>query len=1451
MAEGERLPGWLGVKFGEPKEGEIAAAPVDEDDGTLQRSLSSLVHITELTVLEVLQRRFAQEAIYTYGALGSLVVCNPFKPVRCLEDPEQLPRFKEPLECAELESTLPSDSEPHIWAACRNAWACQQRSGCNVSFVIQGESGAGKTETAKHIMAYFSSPVGQALTGKRLSRRLSMDTSGRCAPDQPDLLGSGKANIQQVMMCANPLTEALGNARTLRNDNSSRFGRFVKLFLNASGEICSSQISIYLLEKSRVVLQAKGERNFHIFYQMLAGVSEEERLKHKLRNAPQDYCMLNACDCFEIPGIDDGEEWHRGVLGALQGLGADQEMHDGLLSLLSATLLCGEIQWEGSGNTESAACSTNELMDDLSELLGIERSLLVLSLSTRKRKMPRGSIVQSPLTPAQATDLTLSIARSVYESLFEWIISLINEVSTRGEHKSSQAWMGVLDIFGFEAFKVNSLEQLFINYCNERLHQFFIEHAYKQEQKVCAAEGVELSITFNDNASILEAIDSTNVGTGLGILPLLEEQCGLQSGSNEAFTETCHRRFKKNPLTSYVEPKIAARERFEINHSCCLVQYSTSNFREKNMDIMPADLQQLLLGSRHSLVRHVLQGTTSSSAGTAGAGMITSGKRSYIAGQLLRSISSLFSILCSSEPRFIKCVKSNLLKQPLVMDKAAVTVQMHTLSIIESLETERQGYTYKKPFQDFLEEHRPLSLAVHGCLPGTKAWLQKEQHKKGDAKKTMAAEIIDAVGAPDARDSTSKVCTSYQLGRSKVLLTAKMHSRCDWMRRAAHDVFGKMAQDLQCALRAYQAQTSLQDVSAVLIQLQARYRRFAALKAQVLHRRRHRRLAGIWRATSLCAWLLTSTRLTLHRKRMQHLRGTVRGSVHMMRLLLDIRAQHRRTRRRRHRVVLKSGVQMMLVLQKVRRMHRFLRHRHLRGVLRAVVLAMCWLESIRNACRRRRQHALMASCRAAVSLSALFSRARRRTKAAVEIQRHVRTYLQRNLLRELRLVWLRRKALRHIRGSLRCCEARAHMYCLAMRDAARSLRAGLAMCAARGQLWQARAAWAVRELQARWRGIKARRIAERLRLAAKVVALQDLKAYMEAMRARLRFAEYKRCEGFVLAGRALSQTKSLNQLMGFSSRYQLLRSPTPPPPASSSPSSPSQRRQKPPRKWAQEHTAWPQEHELISPRVGVKPPTKDPTLNVPTKEMAETSRSPSRPSSQHSSRAPSRPTSPAPAQLRSAGQRRNASPARPRAASPVPKTRVRPDRERSVSPEKPGASVEKLASSGPAPSGPAPRSQSTPLDARVRKPRDRVAPAIAGSVSEMAKNSCHAQLHRWMSKARQEACTMYTSGALHGFKVPLPQPDEPEDNSEELRIAALAFSRAQRAEATASAAAAAAEAAWAAAMEAAAAAAELSPSTPRASTPRALASPDRPKCLPGRSLLIPGPHRDGARRGTV
>lgn len=1460
--DGSASNGWLASALGHPKEVQSLPQVEPGDEANLHetRQLSSLLRPTDASVLAVLKERYEEEDIYTYGALKSLVVCNPFRPVPCLEDPTALPSYKACLRVDELEGSCSfSNDEPHIWAACREAWAFVRRTGRSVSFVIQGESGAGKTETAKHVMLYFSSPARSSPTSRSGSRRRSSTVSqhtGRLDSAATLGLQGEKAEVHQIMMSANPITEALGNARTLRNDNSSRFGRFVKLFLNAAGEIECSEMSIYSLEKSRVVLQAAGERNFHVFYQLLLGSTEEQRQRHRLRQRAEDYAMLRGGGILQVDGVDDENDWQR-LLVAFKAVGADQDMLSGVLDLLSATLLCGEVQWVGESPGDAAVCASPDTFEDLAVLLGVQPQLLEVALSTKKRVMPRGSVVSSPLSPNQAKELTQSIARSLYEALFMWAVGLINTMSRGGKATAPNLpFAGVLDIFGFEAFKLNSLEQLLINYCNERLHQFFIEAAFKREQQMCKEEGINIDLKFQDNSSILTAIDSQDAKSGLGILPLLEEQCNLQSGSNEAFTQSCHRRFGKSPVKCYVEPKLAAREHFEILHSCCPVRYCTSHFREKNMDVMPSEVLQLLLGSSKSFVKEILQGIMPEAA----AAPTDKPKKGFIAAQLLRSVSALFTLLRSCEPKFVKCVKTNSSKLPMVMEEELVKSQLHTLSIIESLQIERQGFTYKKLYKEFLDEHTSLCVAVHGCLPSGPSWASQVARKGGnepEVAKSMVSEILSAVGPPDGKTNATKRPSMLRLsdevskqpsqsdphrkgfafGMKRIFLTSAMQEWCELMRRRARWAVDEYASSLQATLRAHLAARDACREQGKLVALQARWRRFQAIKLEVQKRRRRRQLRGIWRASTALVSELQRRRRILRLRRQKELLGVFWCSARWLQLLASLRRQFLRRRSRRllakvralgqmlcsfhrahrarvqSRLVLLKGMfrasgHLVRSLYRIRKARKALHQQQLMGQWRAFAIFRSMLARARFSIKKRRMKGLRGRLRGAVLVLRSYFRSKRRTRAAVEIQRHVRTYLERETLQMMAKLRGQRHAVQCFRRVLARKDAQVALLKLKVVAAKELFKDFIRIWDARCVVGKLRHERNARMIQTITRGLLCRRKFKQLLVRRRANASRELKAYLEAARCRLKFAEFRRCEGFYRAGQLLSETKSLNNLLGQRSRY-LLRSassdgatrrvaslqsikeasPKASPKVSGA-TSPSKTPLSPsklghsPKKGSSGSSGSPSKTGLPAPLISPRPPAEvvkslnilQAAANSMNSTYASRSQPRGSPASSESSRREKLPgevddgvelTGEMCAPRSKRGDAANAGTANTGTATG---RTVVAQNGNSITGFTGGKSRKSLGPSGSGPPGP-PSSATSSTNERRRSPRrlsgssgsgtaDRADRAdseghdIRGS-SAAAARTAPAQLRNFLERAHQEANALYTSGALNGFRSPL------------------------------------------------------------------------------------------------
>ena len=415
-------------------------------------NMTRLNYLHEPALLDNLRHRFSRDHVYTYTGKICIAV-NPFnwQVSQPLYAEELLVKYRR----AELD-----DMPPHVYGIAEQAYQAILNQSANQSILVSGESGAGKTESVKIMMQYL------AVVSK----------------------SSGKAENQvaQQVLASNPLLEAFGNARTLRNNNSSRFGKFIEIQFGRSFKMSGARIHIYLLEKSRVVQQSTGERNYHVFYQLLAGLTADERSQIHLEPPIEEFHLLNQSGCTAIEGVDDAAEMRR-TRTAMGKVGLADEDILSVTRTLAAVLLLAQLQFESGTETDADDDSASRIAPDSSETLshiasalGPEQSDELSSALTTRRLITRDDEITVPLTLEQARDSRDALGKSIYGRLFSWLVERCNEKLV--DDDATAAFIGILDIFGFESFKVNSFEQLCINYANERLQQQFNWDVFKSEQ---------------------------------------------------------------------------------------------------------------------------------------------------------------------------------------------------------------------------------------------------------------------------------------------------------------------------------------------------------------------------------------------------------------------------------------------------------------------------------------------------------------------------------------------------------------------------------------------------------------------------------------------------------------------------------------------------------------------------------------------------------------------------------------------------------------------------------------------------------------------------------------------------------------------------------------------------------------------------------------------------------
>ncbi|XP_007562762.1 unconventional myosin-Ib isoform X3 [Poecilia formosa] len=623
--------------------------------------------LTEDSFLENLKKRFDHNEIYTY--IGSVVISlNPYR---------SLPIYT-PDKVEEYRNRNFYELSPHIYALADEAYRSLRDQDKDQCILITGESGAGKTEASKLVMSYVAAVCGK---GQEVNK------------------------VKEQLLQSNPVLEAFGNAKTVRNDNSSRFGKYMDIEFDFKGDPLGGVISNYLLEKSRVVKQPRGERNFHIFYQLLSGASDDTLKKLKLERDFSKYNYLSL-DSATVSGLDDAANF-RTVRNAMQIVGFMEDEMQSVLELVAAVLKLGNIEFKPesrcNGMDESRIKDKNDLKE-MCELLGTEQSVLERAFSYRtvEAKMEK---VSTTLNVAQAYYARDALAKNLYSRLFSWLVTRINE-SIKAQAKTRHKVMGVLDIYGFEIFEDNSFEQFIINYCNEKLQQIFIELTLREEQEEYIREGIEwTNIEYFNNAVICDLIENNQNG----ILAMLDEEC-LRPGTvtDETFLDKLnticadHQHFESrlSKNSKFLNDHSLPHNCFRIQHYAGKVLYRVEGFVDKNNDLLYRDLSQAMYKANHSLIKQLFPEGNPAKVNL---------KRPPTAGfQFKASVGTLMSNLQSKNPNYIRCIKPNDKKASHVFNGSLVCHQARYLGLMENVRVRRAGYAFRQAYEPCLERYKML-----------------------------------------------------------------------------------------------------------------------------------------------------------------------------------------------------------------------------------------------------------------------------------------------------------------------------------------------------------------------------------------------------------------------------------------------------------------------------------------------------------------------------------------------------------------------------------------------------------------------------------------------------------------------------------------------------------------------------------------------------------------------
>ncbi|ODV90125.1 hypothetical protein CANCADRAFT_56708 [Tortispora caseinolytica NRRL Y-17796] len=619
--------------------------------------MAKLTHLNEPSVLHNLKSRYQDDSIYTYSGLF-LVAVNPYK---------SLPLYTQDIVDSYIQESI---KEPHLFAVANIAYDNLIRNNKDQSILVTGESGAGKTESTKKII--------QFLTAKASSNLRSLD--------------------QQILQ-ANPLLESFGNAQTVRNDNSSRFGKFIRIEVDKAGHICGATIDWYLLEKSRIVTQNPNERNYHIFYQLLAGAPAELLSKIKLGRDPNQYNYLKNCN-KSISGISDSDEFQK-LVAAMSIVGFSIEEQTNIFTVLSIILHIGNIAFS-EDRSGQARISNPESVRQLCTLMSVSYSKFSESLISPKVKAGREFVTQKR-SASQAKFTADSVAKALYERLFATLVKRINQTLQR--QGDVHHFIGVLDIAGFEIFEHNSFEQLCINYTNEKLQQFFNHHMFVLEQEEYSREQIDWN--FVDYALDLQKTIGVIEGTKpIGLLSCLDEDSVMPAATDRSFTDKINSIWgsDSDEQDNAVFQPLKLKQGFQLSHYAGKVEYSTEGWLEKNKDPMTEALCELFSGSEFTFLAELFREGL--------LGNQTKGKRGQfrtVSQRHREQLSALMSILEATEPYFIRCIIPNNEHRAGMIDNALVLKQLRCNGVLEGIRISRSGFPNRIFYHDFQSRYKILS----------------------------------------------------------------------------------------------------------------------------------------------------------------------------------------------------------------------------------------------------------------------------------------------------------------------------------------------------------------------------------------------------------------------------------------------------------------------------------------------------------------------------------------------------------------------------------------------------------------------------------------------------------------------------------------------------------------------------------------------------------------------
>uniref|UniRef100_A0A3Q4MVZ9 Unconventional myosin-X-like n=1 Tax=Neolamprologus brichardi TaxID=32507 RepID=A0A3Q4MVZ9_NEOBR len=728
--------------------------------------MSTLAELHEAAIMHNLFLRYQKDNIYTN--IGSILAAvNPYKQIAGLYDGAAVDLYSK-----HHMGELP----PHIFAVANECYRCLWKRHDSQCVLISGESGAGKTESTK-LLLKFLSVMSQNSAGTPPSERTT--------------------RVEQALVQSSPIMEAFGNAKTVYNNNSSRFGKFIQLHFSQNGNIQGGCIIDCILHTNRVVRQNPGERNYHIFYALLAGADKDHRGWFLV--CPESYHYLSQSGCVKDSSLDD-KQLFNSVMEALKVMEFNEEEIRDVFKLLSAVLQMGNIEFMTAGG---AQITSKGAILDRSALLGLD-SFQLSEVLTQRSMILRGEEICSPLTVEQAVDSRDSVAMALYSQCFSWIIMRINQkIKGKDNFKS----IGILDIFGFENFEVNRFEQFNINYANEKLQEYFNKHIFSLEQLEYNREGIQWeAIDWMDNAECLDLIEKK-----LGMLALINEESRFPKGTDYTLLEKLHSRHA-------VSPHAHVKTYMSFWFSFPQVLYDVRGILEKNRDTFRDDILFILKDSRLDFIYDLFE-RVGSRNGDETLKMGTARRKPTVSSQFRDSLHSLMATLSASNPFFVRCIKPNMDKKANQFDPEVVLNQLRYSGMLETVKIRRAGFPVRRTFKDFYSRYKMI--------------------------------LTNKIRSEDEKESCLELLTlhnkdkkEWQLGKTKVFLKEALEQRLE---KEREEVRRRAGMVIRAHILSYVARKQYKRALSSIVTIQKNYRahfwrrvflrlRLAAIVLQKHHR---------------------------------------------------------------------------------------------------------------------------------------------------------------------------------------------------------------------------------------------------------------------------------------------------------------------------------------------------------------------------------------------------------------------------------------------------------------------------------------------------------------------------------------------------------------------------------------------------------------------------------------